>query len=134
MFKYEDILAMMQNGQSAEFIAKSFTDALNKAISEDEAQKKAKQKYADAEVVYDTVYDFLSRYYANVVDIPEEKDVEGFIAALETGLPLLGEIQSVIAPINAHFSQSVNNNGKVEHTELTGEDAITEFLKMMGLA
>ena len=146
MFNYEDILALMQNGQSAEDIAQAFSDSLNKAVSAQKEKEARSHKMADAEVLYDTACEFLARWYPEVGNmIPKEKDVEGFIAGLEALVPLLTQTHNLVDEIkslfevptgtsSATYTETSTKNGKTETKRLTGDEAIDEFLKMTGLA
>ena len=146
MFNSNDILALMQSGHSAEDIARAFTNSLNAAVAAQKEQDARSRKMADAEVVSDTVCEFLARWYPELGDmIPKEKDVEGFVAGLEAVLPLLTQTYDYLdgmknlfaAPggtSSATYTETSTNNGKTETKHLTGDEAIDEFLKMMGLA
>ena len=71
MFNYEDILAQMQNGTTAEDIAKAFTETLNKAIQKQEADNKAKEaearlvadKAKDAEAIGKALFAYMKKYH-----------------------------------------------------------------------
>ena len=70
MFNYEDILANLQDGVSAEEIAKAFTDSLNQAMKVQEEEKaKLAQKQeiaADAQKVADVFNWFTQKHYGDV--------------------------------------------------------------------
>lgn len=71
MFNYEDILAQMNDGISAEEIAKAFTDSLNQAMKAQEEEKaKLAQKQeiaADAQKVADVFNWFTQKHYGDIV-------------------------------------------------------------------
>ena len=146
MFNYEDILALMQNGQSAEDIAQAFTNSLNAAVAAQKEEEVRNRKMADAEVLYDTACEFLARWYPELGNmIPKEKDVEGFVAGLEVTVPLLTHTYDYLDGLkdlfadpgntsSATYTETSTKDGKTETKHLTGDEAIDEFLKMMGLA
>lgn len=90
MFKYEDILSMMQAGSTPEEIAKTFTDSLNQAIKVQEEQKKEDAKIAelraDAQEVADVFNAFTSKWYGDIaqhsITADEILDVYELIAGL----------------------------------------------------
>ena len=90
MFNYEDILAQMQNGITAEDIAKAFTEQLNKAIhiqeTKAEEEKVHAELLADAAVVAQTFNDFTDKWYGDIaqhkITAEEILDVYELIAGL----------------------------------------------------
>ena len=90
MFNYEDILAQMNNGATAEDIAKAFTEQLNKAMrvqeEEAKAQSEHKELLADAAVVAQTFNDFTDKWYGDIaqhkITAEEILDVYELIAGL----------------------------------------------------
>ena len=86
MFNYEDILAQMNNGATAEDIAKAFTEQLNKAIHAQEEESGHKKMLADAAVVAQTFNDFTDKWYGDIaqhkITAEEILDVYELIAGL----------------------------------------------------
>ena len=90
MFNYEDILAQMNNGATAEDIAKAFTEQLNQAIKVQEEQKKEDAKIAelrsDAQYVADVFNKFTNKWYGDIaqheITADEILDVYELIAGL----------------------------------------------------
>ena len=86
MFNYEDILAQMNNGATAEDIAKAFTEQLNKAIHAQEEESEHKKMLADAAVVAQTFNDFTDKWYGDIaqhkITAEEILDVYELIAGL----------------------------------------------------
>ena len=90
MFNYEDILAQMNNGATAEDIAKAFTEQLNQAIKVQEEQKqedaKHKEMIADAWHVADIFNAFTKKWYGDIaqheITAEEILDVYELIAGL----------------------------------------------------
>lgn len=71
MFNYEDILAQMKNGATAEDVAKAFTKSLNEAIAVQEKEAKAKEaeakmvaeKRADADAIGKALSAYMKKYH-----------------------------------------------------------------------
>ena len=86
MFNYEDILAQMNDGVTAEEIAKAFTEQLNKAIHVQGEQSEHKELLADAAVVAQTFNDFTDKWYGDIaqhkITAEEILDVYELIAGL----------------------------------------------------
>ena len=66
MFEMTDILARLQNGESAEDIAKEFTAALNAAETEIQKQDEKEQQYTEFKAIMDQTVDYIKRYYPEV--------------------------------------------------------------------
>jgi hypothetical protein len=91
MFKVEDILARLQNGEDANDIANEMVNALNAANDqfqkEEEAKAKAKaaaeaeeaQKLADLQQIIDLMHDFCIDYYCDT-----DADIDTVHAAFAT--------------------------------------------------
>ena len=98
MYSMEDILSLLHNGQTADDIAKSFTDQLNAALKAQEeeikAQEEAKAKAKEAElqvnkrndilVILTALLLYLEKYYdfPHIEKIPTE-EVDDFIKTIE---------------------------------------------------
>ena len=92
MFTKEDLLARLQNGDTAEELANEFISAMNEAETEyaeaekaaaEEAKREA-EKLADAEVVAEAIHNFFMKWY------PDESSLD---AAL-TGEQIISLIES----------------------------------------
>ena len=105
MYNMNDILAQLQGGQSADQIAKSFTDALNAAIQKQNEQSVAnarrQAKISDMADLIEDLVDFISEYYPEV--LPEdvdleitEEDVAGLIDELDAAVPQLVQLTSAL--------------------------------------
>ena len=105
MYNMNDILAQLQGGQSADQIAKSFTDALNAAIQKQNEQSVAnarrQAKISDMADLIEDLVNFISEYYPEV--LPEdvdleitEEDVAGLIDELDAAVPQLVQLTSAL--------------------------------------
>ena len=150
MYNINDILAQLQSGQSADEIAKSFTDALNAAIQKQNEQTKAdarrKAKISDMTGLIEDVFDFISEYYPEVMpkdmdlDITEE-DVAELIDELDTTIPQLasafkGFEELTVEPIGTTKKSPTtkkNPGVKSEAKDFSFGDAMEKFFKQNGL-
>lgn len=129
----EDILKRLMNGESADAIAKEFTDALNNAMQEMEAQKEAElqktQKLMDTQNLIDVVIDYVKKYYPEVVaDIKEfDLSAEELIEALDTSLPKIVELNNAVVELDKLLTPVVKKPAA------DAEDSILRFLKLNGL-
>ena len=105
MYNMNDILAQLQGGQSADQIAKSFTDALNAAIQKQNEQSAAnarrQAKISDMADLIEDLVDFISEYYPEV--LPEdvdleitEEDIAQLIDELDAAVPQLVQLTSAL--------------------------------------
>jgi len=129
----EDILKRLMNGESADAIAKEFTDALNNAMQEMEAQKEAEfqktQKLMDTQNLIDVVIDYTKKYYPEVVaDIKEfDLSAEELIEALDTSLPKIVELNNAVVELDKLLTPVAKKPAA------DAEDSILRFLKLNGL-
>ena len=124
MFNYEDILAQMNNGATAEDIAKAFTEQLNKAIhiqeEEAKAQTEHKELLADAAVVAQTFNDFTDKWYG---DIAQHK-----ITAEE-----ILDVYELIAGLNIKVDKLKNGVKTTMNLDANVDKIIDTFLTSLGL-
>ena len=129
----EDILKRLMNGESADAIAKEFTDALNNAMQEMEAQKEAEfqktQKLMDTQNLIDVVIDYTKKYYPEVVTDIKEFDLsaEELIEALDTSLPKIVELNNAVVELDKLLTPVAKKPAA------DAEDSILRFLKLNGL-
>lgn len=129
----EDILKRLMNGESADAIAKEFTDALNNAMQEMKAQKEAEfqktQKLMDTQNLIDVVIDYTKKYYPEVVaDIKEfDLSAEELIEALDTSLPKIVELNNAVVELDKLLTPVAKKPAA------DAEDSILRFLKLNGL-
>lgn len=150
MYNINDILAQLQSGQSADEIAKSFTDTLNAAIQKQKEQSKAderrKAKICDMTNLAEAIIDFISEYYSEVMpkdmdlDITEA-DVAELIDELDTAIPQLVSAfkdfeELTVEPIGTTKKSPTtkkNPGVKSEAKDFSFGDAMEKFFKQNGL-
>ena len=128
MFNYEDILAQMNNGATAEDIAKAFTEQLNKAIhvqeEEAKAQSEHKELLADADVVAQAFNNFTDKWYGDIsqhkITAEEILDVYELIAGLNI------KVDKLKNGVKTTISSSKNLDANVDKV-------INSFLTSLGL-
>ena len=116
MYNVEDILAMLQNGESADSIAQTFADTLNAAIQKKkEAEDKQKQakiaaelrenKVSDLTDILDYILDFIDRYYPELAaDLDMEisaEEVEGIVDELDRTVSQIVSLTNSLKSIKA---------------------------------
>lgn len=139
MYNMNDILAQLQGGQSAEEIAKSFTDALNAAIQkQNEADARRKAKISDMANLIDDIIDFIREYYPEVLpedvdlDITED-DVAELIDELDAAIPqLLKDLEELAAKPTSTRETTKKRSG-VKSVTFETNDAIEKFFRQNGL-
>lgn len=150
MYNVNDILARLQNGESAEAIAQGFADVLNQAITaQNEEYKKAQEAKRAAEVraakisdltdIIDLVLDFVEHYYPEIVDNidleMEAEDVEYLVDELDKAM----EQAKTLTTMMNNFTTSRANvtitpsQPQPQKKTALAEDAILTFLKSNGL-
>ena len=123
MYNMNDILAQLQGGQSADQIAKSFTDALNAAIQKQNEQSVAnarrQAKIIDMADLIEDLVDFISEYYPEV--LPEdvdleitEEDVAGLIDELDAAVPQLVQLTSALKGLENLMDDAPKKTSRVE--------------------
>ena len=140
MYNVNDILARLQNGESADAIAQSFADALNGAIQKQQEEKAAVAKRHEEKVaaltdIIDDVIDFIEEFYPEM--IPEgmdfefsAEDVESAIKALDESVPQFVELNAALSDLKTLTKKPKAD--RVVDRKPTG-DAIANFLKANGL-
>ena len=124
MFNYEDILAQMNNGATAEDIAKAFTEQLNKAMrvqeEEAKAQSEHKELLADADTVAQAFNNFTNKWYG---DISQHK-----ITAEE-----ILDVYELIAGLNIKVDKLKNGVKTTMNLDANVDKIIDTFLTSLGL-
>jgi hypothetical protein len=143
MYNVNDILARLQNGESADAIAQSFADALNGAIQKQQeekavAAKRHEDKVAALTSIIDDVIDFIEEFYPEM--IPEgmdfefsAEDVEGAIKALDESVPQFVELNAALSDLKTLTKKPEADRVVAKANHKPTGDAIANFLKANGL-
>ena len=138
MYNINDILAQLQSGQSADEIAKSFTDALNAAIQkQNEQNERRKAKICDMINLMEAIIDFIDEYYHEVMpkdmdlDITEADAVE-LINELDTTIPQLVSAFKGFEELTVEPIGTTKKSPDVK-SDFSFGDAMEEFFKQNGL-
>ena len=156
MYNMNDILAQLQGGQSADQIAKSFTDALNAAIQKQNEQSVAnarrQAKISDMADLIEDFVNFISEYYPEV--LPEDMDLEiteadvaELIDELDAAVPQLVQLTSALKGLEELTTSRVEPIGTAKMTvkrpgtqpvtfeakEVSFGDAMEKFFRQNGL-
>ena len=147
MYNINDILAQLQSGQSADEIAKSFTDTLNAAIQKQNEQTKAnerrKAKICDMTNLAEAIIDFISEYYSEVIpkdmdlDITEAEVAE-LIDELDTAIPQLvsafkGFEELTVKPVGTAKKSPGVKSVTFKAEDFSFGDAMEKFFKQNSL-
>lgn len=155
MFKVEDILARLHNGEDVDAIAKEMTDALNdandqfqkeeeeKAKAAAEAKGKELQKLADLQSILDAMHDFCIEYYCdNAEDINtvhaafatlDAKSVDKMIEEAGAYAVRMAEMQKHMDTLfGGLFGTPIVKKVPAPETK-TADAVISDFLSQMGL-
>ena len=161
MFKVEDILARLQNGEDAGDIAEEVIQAINTANEqyqkEEEAKAKAKaaeahikevQKMQDLQEIIDLMHDFCINYYCDTeVDIDtvhaafatlDAKSVNKMIEEAGEYAVKLAEMQNYMDSLLGGMfetppAKKVPKRSAPAHKTRTADAVIGDFLSSMGL-
>ena len=128
MYNMNDILAQLQGGQSADQIAKSFTDALNAAIQKQNEQSVAnarrQAKISDMADLIEDLVDFISEYYPEV--LPEDVDLEitdedvaQLIDELDAAVPQLVQLTSALKGLEELTAKPVSRVEPIGTAKMT---------------
>lgn len=128
MYNMNDILAQLQGGQSADQIAKSFTDALNAAIQKQNEQSEAtarrKAKISDMADLIEDIVDFISEYYPEI--LPEDMDLEitedevaELIDELDAAVPQLVQLTSALKGLEELAAKPVSKLEPIGTAKMT---------------
>ena len=137
MFRQEDILKQLQEGADAGALAQQFTDALNAAIAQKNAEdaaknKKIAEKVARMQAIVDEVFDFVDEFYPEFKvpeDLKAQVNGEMIVDAMEQAMD---EVAQLTAFMKNHNVQLQNQRRVAAPTAKA--DAIADFLRANGLA
>lgn len=138
-YNIDDILALLNKGMTADEIAESFTNALNSAIKENEANNQKKEKIADADNLVKALNDFIKKYYPDtlIFDFTGE-DFINAIDALVPEIKRLNKLTELFTPQSptdnlAATPKKTTDNPTITPKKTETEDPIAYFLKSFGL-
>lgn len=138
-----DILTRLQNGESADEIAKSFADMLNGAIQkqkeeEEAASKRYVDKVAALTHIVNCVGDFIEEFYPEIMTKEVEtlrlfttEDIENFIKAFDEAVPRFKRLNAAMVELE-DFLKPPSLTGNQLGLSIN-EDKIAKFLKDNGL-
>lgn len=133
MVRVEDLMAAIQNGQSADDLAAEYAKVLNEANArvkaDAEAKAKARVKVADAKAVVVPLVKYLQTYIPEM-DLGEVTDVDMDEAA-EFLVSAIDEVKIQLAP-QLKLLEMLEPKAKLR-TIGGKKDPIADFLKDMGL-
>ena len=138
-----EILKLLQNGESVEDIAATLTESLNKAEKQHKAAEAAKRAEAEAKAKQDNLFaqktaavealiaaaaDLLAVYDVNdeLVDAIESTDPEEIVQAIDESLPFLTKYIELSQELEALRDKSQNTDPTVR-----AADPIEDFLNQM---
>ena len=140
MFRQEDILRQLQEGADAGVLAQQFTDALNAAIAQKNAEdaaknKKIAEKVARMQAIVDEVFDFVDEFYPDFKvpeDIKAQVNGEMIVDAMEQAMDEVAQLTAFMKNHNMQL-QKVPVQKKIA-APTAKADAIADFLRANGLA
>ena len=133
MYNAETIMSLLNEGMTAEEIAKSFTEALNKAVQEKkEADSLKNHKHADMKSLLEDVLIYINTYHPNI--LPEVKeidddDVDELIKAFDDVVPQLETLADMVKELPAVRKVKIKTAPSVK----VADDIIKDFLKLHNL-
>jgi hypothetical protein len=155
MISEYDILAMMQDGDTADQVAQKLTDALNKgkalyeeeenkrkAYEAEQANQRREHMVKDLDAILDQLYDFLLTYYVEneedeAVLSEAFKDIEA-----STIIDYIEQLGALTKSVNDFVGFNLGGKPKVtvkfvepetKISEKNADEAIQNFLKSIGL-
>ena len=133
MYNAETIMSLLNEGMTAEEIAKSFTEALNKAVQEKKENDTRKyQKHADMKSLLEDVLIYINTYHPNVlpeVKEIEDEDVDELIKAFDDVVPQLETLADMVKELPAVRKVKIKTAPSVK----VADDIIKDFLKLHNL-
>lgn len=140
MFRQEDILRQLQEGADAGALAQQFTDALNAAIAQKNAEdaaknKKIAEKVARMQAIVDEVFDFVDEFYPEFKvpeDLKAQVNGEMIVDAMEQAMDEVAQLTAFMKNHNMQLQKAPNQRRVAAPTAKA--DAIADFLRANGLA
>ena len=145
MVRVEDLMAAIQNGQSADDLAAEYAKALNEANArvkaDEEAKAKAETQMADARAVVDPLVTYIQKYIPEI-DLGEVTDAD-LDEAAQFLVAAIDEVKAQLAPqlkllkmlggLDLDGEAPKLNIKRKPQTIGGKKDPIADFLKDMGL-
>lgn len=140
MFRQEDILRQLQEGADAGALAQQFTDALNAAIAQKNAEDAAKnkriaEKVARMQAIVDEVFDFVDEFYPDFKvpeDLKAQVNGEMIVDAMEQAMDEVAQLTAFMKNHNMQLQKAPIQKRTAAPTAKA--DAIADFLRANGLA
>ena len=133
MYNVENIMSLLNEGMTAEEIAKSFTEALNKAVQEKkETDTRKYQKHADMKSLLEDVLIYINTYHPNVlpeVKEVDDEDVDELIKAFDDVVPQLETLADMVKELPAVRKVKIRTAPSAK----AADDIIKDFLKLHNL-
>lgn len=146
MVRVEDLMAAIQNGQSADDLAAEYAKALNeanarvkaKAKAEAEAKAAASVKVADAKAVVVPLVKYIQTYIpemdlGEVTDADLNEAAEFLVAAIDEVKVQLAPQLKLLKMLGGEMPKAKLNITRKPQTIGGKKDPIADFLKEMGL-
>lgn len=140
MVRVEDLMAAIQNGQSADDLAAEYAKALNEANARVKADAEASAKVADAKAIVVPLVKYIQTYIPEM-DLGEVTDAD-LNEAAEFLVSVIDEVKVQLAPqlkllkmldLDGEMPKAKLNITRKPQTIGGKKDPIADFLKDMGL-
>ena len=136
MYKFEDILTRLQNGESEEDIVKDFTKAMNKA-SEEKSKRAEKEKTAAArraagEKLIAATREYVSVAHPDLVQYLDDKDtdIDSYLNMLDNGLKSIMALKNVADMFSDERIDSMFEMPKLDRP--SADDVLSRWIKKLG--
>lgn len=142
MVRVEDLMAAIQNGQSADDLAAEYAKALNEANArvkaDAEAKAKAHVKVADAKAVVVPLVKYLQTYIpemdlGEVTDADMDEAAQFLVSAIDEIKVQLAPQLKLLKMLDGEIPKAKLNITRKPQTIGGKKDPIADFLKDMGL-
>lgn len=138
MVRVEDLMAAIQNGQSADDLAAEYAKALNEANARVKAEAEAHVKVADAKAVVVPLVKYIQTYIpemdlGEVTDADLNEAAEFLVAAIDEMKVQLAPQLKLLKMLGGETPKAKLNITRKPQTIGSKKDPIADFLKEMGL-
>lgn len=128
MFDKDDILAMLNDGESASYIADQFTAALNAAIKEN-SKSKEKEKQKAMKEIFGGFVDYLYLYTPDLID----EELADALLDDEFIKEMVSFVDKLYREFAAAGASAKTNAESKKSFAKTSDEKLNEFLKKNGL-